>query len=105
MGLTLFETVLLAGGISLLGWFVIRSGFPTARSIVDAAADQRSRDLREEFLRLTNRQAKFFLIGTGGILALGTLMVFRNPLWAIPAASLPTLLSGIAVRSYASRRR
>ena len=103
--MTLFETVLLAAGISLLAWFMIRSAFPSAKSLVDAAADRRSRDLREEFLRLTTRQAKLLLIGAGSILSLVVFVLSRNALWAIPAAAVPILLSGIAVRSYSARRR
>lgn len=103
--MTPFETVLFAAGIALTARFLLRTAFPAARYAVDATAERRARDLREEFMRLSPGQARLALFAASG--ATGTLAasLLGNIPAALAAAVLPLLGSGIAVRCYAARRR
>lgn len=103
--MTPLETALLGAGLSLLAFYAVRTALPTARGVVDAAAARRSEALRMEFVRLTAPQARRLLLWAGTILAAAAAAATRSAAWALASAAAPMLLSGIAVRRYAVRRK
>jgi tight adherence protein B len=105
MGLTLLEYVLFAAGASLLSWLFLRVFAPFLRGRLEATAQKRAADLREEFLLLPTRKILLILLAAGSICAFIAIAITSNLLWGAVAGIVPILISGFMVRFYRERRR
>ncbi len=105
MGMTLPEYALLAAGISLLSWFLVRRFAPFLRDRLETTARERAKDLREEFLLLPHRKIMFFLLASGGVCSLLAYLATFSILFATGAGIAPILFSGFTVRYYRAQRR
>ncbi|OGP76003.1 MAG: hypothetical protein A2Z40_00790 [Deltaproteobacteria bacterium RBG_19FT_COMBO_60_16] len=105
MGLTLLEYVLFAAGASLLSWLFLRVFVPFLRGRLEATAQKRAADLREEFLLLPTRKILLILLAAGGVCAFIAIAITTNLLWGAAAGIVPILISGFMVRFYRGRRR
>lgn len=99
------ELIVLGTGLSLLARFILLSIAPFLRNRLEAAAEKRAMDLREEFLLLPPGKILAAIAAAG--LACGTTafaMSGNIPL-AAAAAIVPAVSSGLAVRHYRTLRR
>lgn len=103
--MTLPEYALLAAGISLLSWFLVRRFAPFLRDRLETTARERAKDLREEFLLLPHRKIMFFLLASGGVCSLLAYLATFSILFATGAGIAPILFSGFTVRYYRAQRR
>ncbi len=103
--MTVTEHACFAGGAVLLVLFLLRTAAPRVKMRLEKTADRASRDLREEFLSLSPRQAMAILIATGGALAAASLLVVKDAVWAAIPGLAPTLLSSLAIRRFRARRK
>jgi tight adherence protein B len=105
MGMTIPEYSLLASGLSLISWLLLRRIAPFLRDRLETTARERARDLREEFLLLPHRKIMLFLLASGGVCSLLAYLATSSILFAAGAGTAPILFSGITVRYYRDQRR
>jgi tight adherence protein B len=105
MGMTPLEYTLFTAGVSMLSWFFLRAFAPYLRNRLEATAQRRAADLREEFLLLPSRKILLMLLSAGGACTLIAIALTSNLLWAAMAGIVPILISGSMVRFYRERRR
>lgn len=99
------EYALFAGGAVFLALFLIRTVAPGVTNRFGKTADRASKDLREDFLFLSPRQAMAVMLASGAILAAAALLCVKDIAWATILAAAPTMLSGLAVRRFRRKRR
>lgn len=104
MDMKAVELVLLATGLSLLAWFVTHRFAPFLRNRLDATAQKRAMDLREEFFLLPPGKILILLLAAGFSCATIAILATGNIVVAAAAGIGPILLSGFAARYYRKRR-
>lgn len=105
MDVKVVEFILLATGLSLLAWFLTRSFAPFLRDRLEATAQRRAMDLREEFFLLPPGKILLALLAAGFSCGTFAFVSTGNTVIAIAAGVGPILSSGFAVRYYRMRRR
>lgn len=105
MEMKVVEFILLAAGLSLLVYLLVRSFAPFLRNRLEATAQKRAMDLREEFFLFPPGRILLVLIAAGFLFSMITFAFAGNIVVATSAAVGPIIFSGFAVRYYRLRRR
>jgi len=103
--MTMFEVILISAGGALLARFVLVAVAPCLKHRLEATADKRANELKEEFLLLAPRRILLALFLTGITTAIIALCITADLFWTTIAFIAPIVLSGIAVRYFRLRRR
>ncbi len=105
MDMKTFELALLATGLSFLAWFITHRFAPFLRKRLDATANKRAMDLREEFFLLPPGKILLVLLAVGFLSATIAILATGNFIFSAAAGIGPILLSGFAAKYYSIRRR